>query len=163
MQQDPISFGTIDDQEIIVRAAFDPRSGNAKTGNIKAAIIPKEDLLSGSFSVWRLEPLGISCSELIERLDVVPNQLLFALCGLPASEIRAVKAGTARALSVVDECECDAQGNKHPAHAHVAICKSLTKQGLHKDHPDFEQARTELHAKFKRSPIWVAWQSKPAP
>lgn len=163
VQQDPVSLGVIDDQEIIVRGAFDPRSGNAKTRNIKAAIIPKEDLLSGTFSVWRLEPPGISCSDLIQTLDVIPDQSLFALCGLSAKEIRSVKAGAVRALSVVDECECDREGNKHKAHAHIAICKSLLAQGIHKDHPDFEQARTELHAKFKGSEIWMGWKPKPAP
>lgn len=153
MQQDPISLGIIQNTETIVRAAFDPSSGNAKTGNIKAAIIPKNDLLTGNFSVWRIEPLGIPCDELFGRLDIREGQSLFALCGVPAGVLRSMRFGEHRALSVVDECECDQLGNKHPAHAHIALCKNLLAEGVGKDHPEFEQLRTELHSLFKRGEL----------
>jgi hypothetical protein len=154
VQQDPISLGVIDDDETIVRGAFDPRSGNARTRLVKSAIIPKPDLLSGNFSVWRIEPEGISCDRLISRLDVIPGQSLFALCAIAARDLRAMKIGSERALSVVDECECDQAGNKHEAHAHIALCKGLVAQGVGKDHPDFEQLRLELHVMFKDGVIW---------
>lgn len=154
MQQDPISLGVIEDDETIVRGAFDPRSGNARTGLIKSAIIPKPDLLSGNFSVWRIEPNGISCDRLITHLDKIPDQSLFVLCAIAARDLRSMKIGSDRALSVVDECDCDQVGNKHEAHAHIALCKGLAAQGIGKDHPDFEQLRQELHVMFKDGIIW---------
>jgi hypothetical protein len=154
VQQDQDSLGIITDDEVIVRGAFDPRSAKAATGNIRSSIIPKEHLLTGQLSVWRLDPPGIAINDLAARLDSIPGQSLYALCGLPAGTIRSISRDSDRAFSVVDECECDQEGNKHPAHAHIALCKSLVAQGLGKDHPDFEQVRTELYFKLKSSLVW---------
>lgn len=154
VQQDPISLGVIENDETIVRGAFDPRNGNARTGNIKSAIIPKDDLLSGNLSVWRLAPQGIDREDLINRLDVIEGQSLFALCGVNAGDLRSIRIGSRRAISVVDECDCDQDGNKHEAHAHIALCKSLVQDGITKEDPHFEQIRTELHGRLKKSKIW---------
>lgn len=154
MQQDEVSLGPIADDETIVRGALDPRHWNAKDRKIKAAVIRKKDLFSGNLSVWRVEPHGISLAELVERLGAVPEQRLAALCGISARDIRSIEASGARAFSVVDECDCDRDGNKHPAHAHIALCKSLIANGVDLEHPEFEQVRTELHARFTGSRIW---------
>lgn len=154
-QQDPISIGPIGGSEIIARGGHSPRHGDAVKRKPRAALIRGEDLLSGNYSVWRIEPTGIACMDLVDRLSGVPGQTLFALFAISAEEIRRVRtvAGD-RAFFVVDECECDAEGNKHPAHAHIGICSALIDGGLKREDEVFEQARQDLYGLLKTNPIW---------
>jgi hypothetical protein len=155
VQQDQVSLGVIDGDEIIVRGALDPRHLNKSRTKVRAAIIQSDHLLAGQLSVWRMGPVGIKCDELVARLSDVPGQSLFALYGVPASAIRSISVeGGVRALSVVDECECDAEGNKHEAHAHIAICKGLIEQGMTKVDKEFEQIKTDLYGMLKQRPVW---------
>lgn len=149
--QDAASFGVVEDEEQIVRAALSPR--HVKSQRIKAALIPKNHLFEGHLSVWRYGGRGIPHNALVERLGTVPDQELFALCGLKAGQIRGIKVGTSRALSVVDECECDRDGGKHEAHAHIALCKTLIAAGMSKEDALFEQTRQELYALFKSNAV----------
>jgi hypothetical protein len=46
-----------------------------------------------------------------------------------ASSLREFRVNqtNARAVSLLDECTMDREGNKHRAHAHIAICEVLRK------------------------------------
>lgn len=159
-QQDPSSVGVIEGEEWIVRGALDPRHGNLRTLNVKPAVVPKADLIRGQLSVWRQKPEGIGEAEIAGLIQAAvahqsPVQTLFALCKVPACEIRSILFTDRRAFCVVDECDCDQEGNKHPYHAHVAFCRASVAAGIDETDMHFEQARTELHAKFKAGAVRV--------
>jgi len=54
----------------------------------------------------------------------------------------------------VDECECDAEGNKHPAHAHIALCKFQKADGITMEDAPFIDAHRALIETFKRRWVW---------
>lgn len=128
-QCDPISPGPVQDGEMIARGAFDPTHGEAKKGNIRPSIVPKKDLFADKLSVWRLGDVPqIPVKELVERLKTESGaRTLYAIVSVQAGDIRQIKVEVdkARALCVLDECDTDHDGGKHPAHAHVALCSSV--------------------------------------
>jgi hypothetical protein len=147
VQQDPQSLGIIADAERIARGAFDPSHGDARKLKIRPGLIARGNLYLGECSVWRLAPLGIHVADLVPRLENARSgQKLFAISARMAGEIRAIKFGDGdqQAFCVVDECECDQEGNKHEAHAHIAFCREAIKAGCFQDDPRFTVAHREL-------------------
>lgn len=158
ISQDELSPGIIAADELIGRGAFDPSHGNARTGKIRQCLIPKAHLYGGKASVWRVGGVGISIENLVTYLTASREDPLFAILAARADDIRAIRlAGTEkRAFSLVDECECDAEGNKHPAHAHIALCQVQQSAGLSADSPAFIDAHRALIETMKRTWIWPA-------
>ncbi|WP_407194399.1 hypothetical protein [Bradyrhizobium sp. STM 3566] len=74
----------------------------------------------------------------------------------PASvaAIRAYEVNDERGFSVLDECDLDDQGSKHPAHAHIAICERL-REKITRDDEVFAGLQEWLKLLFEKSPpIW---------
>jgi hypothetical protein len=123
---DVASPGPVGSNELILRALF-PSDKGAK--GIKRSVIPPSQLWAGQISVWRLSALvGLSLNQLLAVLEprlIRGNGEKFdELRGTPASTIRELTAnGSSRSVCLLDECTIDAQGNKHPAHAHIALCE----------------------------------------
>lgn len=136
--RDDASPGPIADGEKIARAAFDPSAGSAAKGKIENSVVRKKDLFAGELSVWRLgdTPPSIDLPDLIEFLmRREEDRTLFAIVWSEAVSIREIRSPLdgSRALCVLDECVTDHEGNKHPAHAHIALCCNV------KNSPDFDE------------------------
>lgn len=159
--QDALSPGPVANDEAIARGAYDPSQGNAKTGNIKLGVVARKDLLANQLSVWRLagDPPRITIDDLATRLQARTDLgTLFAIVSTEAETIRSLRSPTTggRAFCVRDECDCDQNGNKHPAHAHVAICNSARGPGFSVESPDFVQIHRDLAHAFKANKVWEA-------
>src|SRR5205807_713634 len=98
---------------------FDPSHGSLRKRKIRECLIPKTHLFDGEASVWRIGGVGIPLGDLIEKLKGSRSDPLFAVLAVQAKDIRDIRLGAIgpRAFCLVDECECDADGNKLPAHA----------------------------------------------
>ena len=154
-QRDPASPGPISGRERIARAAFDPTAGNANTRNIKAAIVRKKDLFANELSVWRLagDAPRISTTELYYLLqEMDTTRRLFAFCWAEADTLRELVVDDRRAVCVLDECTCDAAGNKHPAHAHIGVCEKFRDQDFSEDSAIFTQIHRDLINLLKNDP-----------
>lgn len=162
ISQDNVSIGTISDDESIARGAYDPSHGNAKTYNIKGQLIPVKDVIAGTGSVYRLAPRGVAVADLIKILeDGRPDQNLFAVTAVPAAKIRGIEwPEGGRAFCVVDECDSDRLGNKHPAHAHIALCRNLATADLDRTDPNIVQVYRDLMNLFRSSQSHV-WNRLP--
>lgn len=156
--QDSASPGVIADEELIARGAFHPSHGNVRTGNIRPTLIPRPHLFAGEGSVWRVSSQGVSLDYLVERLRASREDPLFAIVAVPAREIRDIRLGIdgPRAFSVVDECVCDADGGRHPAHGHVALCNFQKTAGMAVDSPEFIEAHRALNDTLRNNIIWTA-------
>jgi hypothetical protein len=129
VSNDEVSPGPIDADESILRAVFPSDRG---TQGIKRSVIPRSQLWEGRLSVWRLsQRVGFSVEQLVAMLEpraVRGNGETFdQLRACHASTLREFQVNNARAVCLVDECTIDTEGNKHPAHAHIAICEVLRK------------------------------------
>ncbi|HMI17944.1 MAG TPA: hypothetical protein VK533_00230 [Sphingomonas sp.] len=149
-------MGVIADDEHIARGAFSPSHGNAKTLSIKNGLISRASLFAGQCSVWRLNPPGIEVADLITILAAGrPEQRLFAISAKTAEQIREIQIeGGIRAFCVVDECDCDQDGNKHPAHAHIALCKQMIAAGFSEGDARFVKVHRDLVALLAPARIW---------
>jgi hypothetical protein len=114
--------------ELICRGLY---PSDKKAGRIKPSSVPASHLWAGKLSVWRVSDVsGLTVDGLVQVLE----PLMQRQDGERFDEIRATQArvirrftveGTAeRAFSLLDECTKDRLGNKHPAHAHIAICQA---------------------------------------
>jgi hypothetical protein len=129
VSRDEVSPGPIGADESILRALF-PSDRSAQ--GIKRSVIPISHLWDGRLSVWRLSPrVGLSLNELVAVLEprlVRGNGEKFdELRATLASTLRKFQANDTRAVCLLDECTIDNEGNKHPAHANIAICDVLRK------------------------------------
>jgi hypothetical protein len=156
VQQDQVSLGVIASNENLARGAFHPTAGDGYKLKIRSSLIPKDDLLNGTGSVWRLAPPGLSFEEALDKIQQARDQPLFAVAAAPVGKIREIRLGAdgARAFCVVDECNCDQHGSKHPAHAHIAICRGAAVNGIGKDHEGFIDAHRQLVSLFANNPLW---------
>ncbi|MDI2109515.1 MULTISPECIES: hypothetical protein [Bradyrhizobium] len=128
--RDPDSLGVIGSEESIYRGVF-PSDRN-KAGVKRSAIAAKQ-LWNGQISVWRACPLVETSLDqlvaLLEPLLVRPKGEKYDhLKSVPASLIRAHQVDGERSFHLLDECEYDDHGNKHPAHAQIAICEHLKQK-----------------------------------
>lgn len=144
LQRDHRSPGTVDAQEFVARASYDPR--HYKKNKVQSSVIRAADLFNGTLSVWRVSAkAGMSLPELSAKLqaDCEDGQRVKALHPISVAEIRALRTedNTRRLFCVVDECETDDDGGHHPAHAHIRICDELKRQM-----PD-TQSELFVHAK----------------
>lgn len=162
-QQDNVSLGIIADNEVISRGGF-YSSGVDKKGKIRPSLIRKSDLKIGQCSVWRMSPPGLTPDVLIPLLKASRADPLLVLASTTAQKIREVTlVSGGRAFCVVDECDCDQEGGKHPAHAHIALCgvavaatPELANLDPLADTEDFIQAHRDLVLLFKAGP--TLWQ-----
>jgi hypothetical protein len=165
-QQDPHSIGIISNDEPIARGAYDPSHGKAATLNISNGIITNKDLIAGTVSVYRISPQGISVDDLIPLLKGARKDAnLFAISAASAAKIRAIKRDNGdRALCVLDECDCDQEGNKHTAHAHISLCRRYAANGVDQNDPEYAQIKRDLLDLFrpKTSIVWSEVKAKAA-
>ena len=47
--------------------------------------------------------------------------------GKVRSQVFPIDELNVRCFFIVDECDCDLEGNKHPAHAHIGLCCDLLR------------------------------------
>jgi hypothetical protein len=70
-----------------------------------------------------------------------------------ASTLREFRVNDARAVSLLDECTMDREGNKHSAHAHIAICEILQKT-MDKGDDTFIAIQEGLKLLFEPTQVW---------
>ncbi|MBB3972507.1 hypothetical protein [Hansschlegelia beijingensis] len=147
-QRDQLSPGPVACEERIARGAFAPSAGDARKARISLGIVAKRDLFGDQLSVWRLagDPPRVRLDELAERLRREEAQrTLFAIVWALAQEIRAIRLMGEKALCVLDECDTDHNGGKHPAHAHIAISPGFrAKFQLTSESSEFQQLVRDL-------------------
>ncbi|NWG26608.1 MAG: hypothetical protein HXY30_19685 [Pseudorhodoplanes sp.] len=73
--------------------------------------------------------------------------------GVAAKEIRRFEVSDRRAVSLLDECVMDRNGNRHPAHAHIAICEAV-KAAIHRDDDTFIAIQEGLKLLFEPGIHW---------
>ena len=156
VSQDSVSPGPIEPAETVARGAYDPSHGKAGKATIKPAFIDKRALASSELSIWRLgaTPVGLPLPRLKAIMRITGGgRKLFAVGMALASDVRGVSLETTghRALCVVDECDCDQSGNKHPAHGHIKLCPHLEGGGLHADSPEIKELQLKLRHIFMQS------------
>ena len=163
VQLDPISIGAIGDDEFVARGAFYP-SHTDKAGKVTNQLFKKSDLLQGTGSVWRVAPVGRFLDELIPELEASrPNNPLKKVLAVKVGKIRGLMlAAGGREFSVVDECDSDINGGKHPAHAHIAICKAAIAGVAGIEDPIVIQAHRDLLLLFRNGAVWESLQLKAA-
>lgn len=152
--RDPASPGVIDSAETICRSVY---PSDRKGDGVKRSAIPASQLWAGQISVWRLSN-NFSVPQLVELLEPI----MVRNTGEKFDQIRAIRAGVireflvgdVRACSLLDECTMNHAGDKHPAHAQIAICEYL-QQAISRDHPTFLAIQEGLKLIFERSP--TAW------
>lgn len=152
--QDDFSPGLVESTETLARGAYDPQHGSFGKANIRLALIQKKALAASELSVWRMSDKapGIRLGRLkaILRIAGGNQRRLFAVTMAPAGAVREITLSTTgnRALCVVDECICDAAGNKHPAHAHIALCQDLAGKGLTSESVEIVELQQKLRHLF---------------
>lgn len=151
--RDPISPGVVRSTELIHRGFF-PSDRN-KTG-VKAAAFRKTDLWQGQLSVWRLLA-DFSIEDLVQILEpalVRREERFDEIRSGEAGEIRNYQLRGERGFSILDDCVYDAVGNKHRAHAQIAICDRL-KAGMNAgtEDPMFLEVREWLKLFFDAAEI----------
>jgi hypothetical protein len=158
VSQDKVSPGVIRDEETVARGAFLPSHGNPRTKNIRPGLIPRSHLFDGEGSVWRVGESGIGLESLVPLLKASRPDSLFGILAANAADIRRIRLGAEgpRAFSLVDECDCDQHGSKHPAHGHIALCRVQKEAGVTVDAPAFIDAHRALIETMKRTWIWEA-------
>lgn len=120
------SPGPVLDAELVCRWALDPSHINARTRHIKASIIEKGPLSRGMQSAYRAgKETNFHFDDLRDLYfqSPRPGQTLVQILGVRASKIRDLSGQGGPALRVVDETECDREGNHHPNHVHITPCR----------------------------------------
>ncbi|GGN51448.1 hypothetical protein GCM10011349_24020 [Novosphingobium indicum] len=162
-QQDARSAGTVDDVELICRAAYSPF--HFKKGKIQASIIKANDLFAGTLSVWRAsEKANCSVQDVAGICAALaPKENTTELRALTAQRIRAAARPDigGRLFCVVDETDTDDQGGSHPAHAHIKVCSGVLAGAVDTNDPKFQIAKSELAFLLRQSDAKVV--SAPTP
>ena len=163
---DDASPGPIEKDEVICRGAFhaEPPVNSLhfnKDGAVKIAVIRNADLRHGTLSVWRASnKVGLSVDDVAQLVATYGpnNQSLMQVLGVEASHIRSsrITVSSGRIYCIVDECETDDLGNKHPAHAHISLCRKLFPVAPDQVDLAFIQAREHLYLLFSKSVVWKA-------
>jgi hypothetical protein len=135
--RDPDSRGVVETAENIYRGFFPSDRG---VSGIRVSAITAAHLWAGELSVWRV---CVLVNTTLDQLLAVLEPLMIRRSGekfdqlktTPAALIRSheVDGSDERSFSILDECVYDDQGNKHPAHAHIAICDRLKAKIEFKD------------------------------
>jgi hypothetical protein len=154
--QDDVSPGVVQDEETLCRGAFGKKAHYNSSG-VKPALIRDRDFLAGELSVWRL---GVATlDEVVEQIgkQPPPENALWDVFGITASAVRAIRVpGRAgRVVSVIDDCRVDDAGGKHPAHAVLAVCRSLNLSLADKGSPSYVEIREELYRLLILSVVWA--------
>lgn len=128
LEQSPASthsIGPVSDSEFVCRGAYDGKHGNANTGSISAQIVEKRSLAAGRQSVFRAgRDIGWHLEDVADTLKAQNPVGLFQVVGVRASRIRSMQTKSGTRLCLIDETECDSQGNHHKFHAHITPCRS---------------------------------------
>lgn len=155
--RDPgVSPGPVQDHEALSRGLYAPSHG--KPGNIKNSHLPKKDLAARKLSVWRLSDVsGLDVDRLREML--LGNQQFGTLFAIASVNTRAVRDYNnehkdGRILCIRDECDVDHAGNKHPAHAHIALCDVSFPDPVSTEAEEFLQTWRDLCRAFKEGVVW---------
>lgn len=160
-QQDQRSSGTIGDQEIICRAAYNPIA--FKKGKLTGAIVRTGDLFSGTLSVWRYSEnanTSLPCIIDICQSNTPAKNSLAEIRGVTAAAIRNVTSPEVegRLFCVVDETDTDDNGGSHPAHAHIKICAKQMENVTSSDDLIFRAVKERLVFLFRqdKAKLYVA-------
>lgn len=136
--QDEASPGPVDNGELICRGAYLPDHIRADD-RIRMGVLPISHLQKAQLSVYRSGgPYALEYAIALQQLRKVEAQgtkenprVLAAVLRATACAIRGIHYSGAevpiRCFFIVDECECDQNGNKHPSHAHIGFCCELKK------------------------------------
>ncbi len=118
------SPGVISNDELICRGALDGSHGNKKSGVVRHTIIDKKALADGHLSIFRAGGnTGWGLADVAAQLQSMKLiKPLFKVLGVSAGTLRAIKVGGVN-VCIVDETECDDQGNHHKLHGHVTPCR----------------------------------------
>jgi hypothetical protein len=156
VSRDPeISPGVVLSDERIHRGVFPSQI----KGGLKSSAVTASHLWNGKLSVWRLgEVVALELNQLIELLEplmVRSNGEKFGqLRPASVATIRDYQVNEERGFSVLDECDLDDLGNKHPAHAHIAICERLRAK-ISQEDETFAGLQEWLKLLFEKSaPVW---------
>ncbi|RXH15151.1 hypothetical protein EAS54_18870 [Bradyrhizobium guangzhouense] len=131
-----------------------------KGGLLKSSVVTASHLWNGQLSVWRLGTVvSLELDALIEVLEplmIRANGERFSqLRPASVSVIRNYQVDDERAFSVLDECDLDDKGNKHRAHAHVAICEKLKAKIASVEEEKFNALQEWLKLVLEqRTPVW---------
>src|SRR5262249_31155409 len=148
VSQSEYSIGPIEGDELICRGAFDPSGGDQTTGKVTKGLIDKHALASGQLSTYRARGrTDWDLHDVATHVQANDRRVLFKVVGVPASDLRSVQVDNVF-ICVVDETECDRQGNHHKLHAHVTTCR---------DHP-LMQVGTPLFDKLLLG-VWTCYRT----
>ena len=125
VEQDNRSAGTVEDAELVCRAAYDPT--HFKKGKLQTSIVRAGDLLAGTLSVWRVsEKANFTLTDAVKicASSGPSSATLSEVRALVVKEIRDARRPevAGRLFCVIDETDTDDEGGNHPAHAHIRIC-----------------------------------------
>lgn len=158
LERDPRSPGVIDDDEDIVRGAYDPM--HFKGARIRPSVLRSGDLAKGQLSVWRSSAKSGSNLKDIESIlgENGPSQhALAAMLVVNAQRIRELReqVSNLRLFCIVDECDTNEDGGWHRAHAHIALCMNLEDDVKNTDSERFVSLKEQLYLIFKQRVITV--------
>jgi hypothetical protein len=78
--------------------------------------------------------------------------------GVRADALRAIRVPSRpddQALHLIDDCQTDDAGGKHPKHAVVGICHDFEPETMDKDSPLYVEIRDAFFQCFKEQPtVW---------
>jgi hypothetical protein len=154
--RDEASPGVIGSDETICRSLY-PSDRN--TGGVKRSAIPASHLWDGTVSVWRVSALsGLTVTQLADLLDHImvrdSGEKFDQIRAVVASSIRSFSVNDVRACSLLDECTMNRSGDKHPAHAHIAICEVLRQQIARNDET-FRAVQEGIKLLFEPNQVWA--------
>lgn len=155
--QDSASPGPVGSGEAIARGAYEPSHGQAKGPKIRPSLIPAKHVYDGHCSVWRVTTGGVTLEELVERLQA-EKVGLFGVLSATSDQIRNVTLGPSGPLAfcLVDRCECNSAGDRHPGHCEIGLCANQRSSGCEIDSPEFIDAHRQLIDLFKTTWLWPA-------
>ncbi len=153
---DTVSPGPVSATEELCRGAFSPNDIQRSTGEIKPAIIPSSHLYRGEVSVWRVGGtaqynFAAACNEMSTRAKL-DGRVLYRVCVATAEKIRCL-AGSEDCrggLCVIDDTDCG-NDERHPAHAHIRLCRSCRPWPTHEEaekDEKFQEIRADLRQLF---------------
>ncbi len=134
VSQDPeVSPAPVGPDENLCRGAFAP-AHVTQHKDIRPKVIALSHLRKCILSVWREggqygEKITVVRELLWDAATRFKENELHTILRANAKEIRSLRfenaGASTRCFLIVDECDCDQYGNKHPAHAHIGFCCDL--------------------------------------
>ena len=153
---DPVSVGPITPDERLYRAAFSPTNANASSGRLKASYIRRRDLWAGELSVWRVNSDGTVGRDDVEGPYKFAPPAKADVCAVHYTEAGRVEALRAEGVDgklfcVIDDVVAGDDGDKHPRHAAIALCRKLKGQIGDASSPHMDLLIDVLRTEFQQN------------